>query len=233
VNAAKHYDSLISRARSRALSGYSERHHIVPRCLGGSDRQENLVDLTAREHYIAHQLLMKIHPSSVALARAANMMAHSPTGARIGNRIYGWIKARAGFATAEMNRKNWANEEYREKAAERRKAFWSKPENVERARSNAIANRDACAAGAVKANAKRWAGHVKKVPAQLPKKPKGPQSEAARLAVAEAKRAWWAQRKASVGYAETCEAISKGTKLAMQDTNVRNKISIAASRRAN
>lgn len=35
-------------------------HHIIPRCIGGTDSHENLVKLTAREHYIAHLLLTKM-----------------------------------------------------------------------------------------------------------------------------------------------------------------------------
>jgi hypothetical protein len=44
---ALHYNRLIERARSRDLSGYVERHHVVPKCLGGG---EDRVRLTAREH---------------------------------------------------------------------------------------------------------------------------------------------------------------------------------------
>lgn len=39
---------------------YTEKHHIVPRCLGGSDEKENLVVLSAKEHFICHLLLVKI-----------------------------------------------------------------------------------------------------------------------------------------------------------------------------
>lgn len=54
------YDRLIERAKTRSnLSGYVERHHIVPRSLGGSDDPSNIVILTAKEHYIAHRLLAK------------------------------------------------------------------------------------------------------------------------------------------------------------------------------
>lgn len=60
MNYKKHYDILIERARLRVKpDGYSERHHIVPRCLGGSNESSNLVYLTAREHYVAHLLLAK------------------------------------------------------------------------------------------------------------------------------------------------------------------------------
>ena len=59
----RHYQSLIESARNRTLPSdtYTESHHIIPRSLGGSDDKNNLVDLTAREHYIAHLLLSKIH----------------------------------------------------------------------------------------------------------------------------------------------------------------------------
>ena len=40
---------------------YFENHHIIPKCIGGSDDKENLVLLTAREHYIAHYLLTRIY----------------------------------------------------------------------------------------------------------------------------------------------------------------------------
>ncbi len=38
---------------------YYEKHHIVPRSLGGSNDPDNLILLTAREHFIAHLLLPK------------------------------------------------------------------------------------------------------------------------------------------------------------------------------
>ena len=59
----RHYQSLIENARDRILPSdtYKESHHIIPRSLGGSDDRNNLVDLTAREHYIAHLLLAKMH----------------------------------------------------------------------------------------------------------------------------------------------------------------------------
>jgi len=38
-----------------------ERHHIIPKSLGGSNDKNNLVELTAREHCLVHLLLAKIH----------------------------------------------------------------------------------------------------------------------------------------------------------------------------
>lgn len=55
------YYSIINQARNRNIEGYKESHHIIPRSLGGADIKDNLVDLTAREHFICHWLLIKMH----------------------------------------------------------------------------------------------------------------------------------------------------------------------------
>jgi hypothetical protein len=54
------YNTILERAQSRTLTGYTETHHIIPRSLGGSDKSNNLAVLTAREHYICHLLLPKM-----------------------------------------------------------------------------------------------------------------------------------------------------------------------------
>ena len=56
----KYYNLLTDRAKGRVLSEYTERHHIIPQSLGGSNKKDNLVDLTAREHFICHWLLIKM-----------------------------------------------------------------------------------------------------------------------------------------------------------------------------
>lgn len=54
------YCALMERAKTNVgPSSIFERHHIVPRSLGGKDRKENYVYLTFREHFIAHWLLTK------------------------------------------------------------------------------------------------------------------------------------------------------------------------------
>jgi len=54
----KHYSLLIKKAQKRGtVDGYKEKHHIVPRCMGGTDDKSNIVELTAREHFVAHLLL--------------------------------------------------------------------------------------------------------------------------------------------------------------------------------
>jgi len=61
MNHKKVYDSLIEKAKNRHLDEYCEQHHIIPRCMGGTDDKCNLVNLTAREHFLAHYLLAKMH----------------------------------------------------------------------------------------------------------------------------------------------------------------------------
>ena len=58
------YESIITRAKQRSIDSYTERHHIIPRSLNGSDDTDNLVDLTAREHFICHWLLTKMVDST-------------------------------------------------------------------------------------------------------------------------------------------------------------------------
>ena len=48
---------LDTRGRFACGDEYHERHHIVPKCIGGGNEKENLIDLYAREHFEAHRLL--------------------------------------------------------------------------------------------------------------------------------------------------------------------------------
>ncbi len=88
----KHYNKLIERSKRRLTNGlvYYEQHHITPRCLGGDDSADNLVYLTPEEHYLAHQLLVKMYPGNGKLAYAANMMCTN----RPSNKLYGWLRRR-------------------------------------------------------------------------------------------------------------------------------------------
>lgn len=55
------YNRIVNNAKSRlVLDGYTETHHIIPRSLGGDDKKENLVKLSAKEHFVCHRLLPKM-----------------------------------------------------------------------------------------------------------------------------------------------------------------------------
>lgn len=68
-------DILNSRGRFNCGDEYHERHHIKPRCIGGTNDKDNLIDLFAREHFIAHKLLAEENPDNNALIYAWHMMS--------------------------------------------------------------------------------------------------------------------------------------------------------------
>lgn len=92
MNYEKHYNNLITRSKNRILNCYTEKHHIVPRCLGGTNDDDNLVSLTAEEHYIAHQLLVKMFPDNYKLLKAVSYMSSGTNKTVRNNKMYGWIR---------------------------------------------------------------------------------------------------------------------------------------------
>ena len=98
MNYQRHYDLLIEKAKSRIIFGYAEKHHIIPKSLGGSNAKSNIVELTGREHFVAHMMLAKIHGKG--LWQAAVMMKNKSsvqTGRVVNGRLY------------EIAKKNWAD----------------------------------------------------------------------------------------------------------------------------
>lgn len=102
MNYKRHYDLLITRGKNRMLDGYVEKHHIIPRCMGGTDDVENLVQLTPEEHYLAHQLLIKIHPDVKGLARATQLMTVHHTESRTNNKLFGWIRRKCAIDSSSQ-----------------------------------------------------------------------------------------------------------------------------------
>jgi hypothetical protein len=86
------YHDIINRGKNRVLTEYKESHHIIPRCMGGTDDSVNLVDLTPEEHYVCHLLLVKINPGHIGLVRAAMFLTSSNKDVKRNNKMYGWIK---------------------------------------------------------------------------------------------------------------------------------------------
>jgi hypothetical protein len=73
------YNNIISSAKLRTNYGYTERHHIIPKSLGGDNSKDNLIDLTAREHFVCHWLLTKMvrGVEQQKMAYACKRMMHS------------------------------------------------------------------------------------------------------------------------------------------------------------
>ena len=67
---------LTTRGRFACGDEYKEKHHIVPKCMGGTNDKNNLIDLYAREHFEAHRLLALENPNIKGLTYAWWAMAH-------------------------------------------------------------------------------------------------------------------------------------------------------------
>jgi hypothetical protein len=92
------YQRIITRAKTRNISGYTETHHIIPRSLGGDNSKENLVKLTAREHFICHFLLTKMYDGEnkdkmiYAAWAMANLYNDKQQRYKINSRAYGVMR---------------------------------------------------------------------------------------------------------------------------------------------
>ena len=97
MNYQKIYNQIIKKAKTRQNTGYIEKHHIIPKCLGGSNKKENLVELTAREHFLCHMLLCEIYPNENKLKYALYLMSigkqkHKTVNYQISSRTYDRLK---------------------------------------------------------------------------------------------------------------------------------------------
>jgi NUMOD3 motif len=85
------YAAITKRGQHRLTDSYTESHHIIPRSLGGNNLPENITKLTAREHFICHWLLTKIHSEGEAHWKMLNairiMRAENKNQQRYSNRI--------------------------------------------------------------------------------------------------------------------------------------------------
>lgn len=80
LNYKSFIDNIIdTRGRFGCGSEYHEKHHIVPRCMGGNDDDNNLIDLFAEEHFIVHKLLAQENPDNEKLTFAWWIMSTKST----------------------------------------------------------------------------------------------------------------------------------------------------------
>lgn len=111
----------MKRARDCQLFADYERHHIKPRCLGGTNDKKNIVRLTYREHFLAHWLLTKM-TSGVAKQKMhlalARMCHRSGRQTRI---IAGWqyALARKANSTGLMGNKHLLGKRFSKKTRRR------------------------------------------------------------------------------------------------------------------
>ncbi|MBV36206.1 MAG: hypothetical protein CMP47_12265 [Rickettsiales bacterium] len=108
----KLYYSIIEKRQQCSPTGYTEKHHVIPRSLGGTDDKENLVNLTAREHFLCHYLLAKMYsresPEWYKMNHAFMMMkSSSATQQRYFNsRLYESLKSNMSGVMSKLQQGN-------------------------------------------------------------------------------------------------------------------------------
>lgn len=142
------YYRIINRSKNRTTDGYTEKHHIVPKSLGGTNDKSNIAVLTAREHYICHLLLTRM-----TIGKNKNKMVYAAAAFRawaskhhkrkiyFNSRTFQTVKELRQSALQEQmadpeNKKKssdgakklWANSDYKKEASEKRKQLWNNPE---------------------------------------------------------------------------------------------------------
>lgn len=81
------YLKFIDSLKGQTVDGYCEVHHIVPKSLGGTNNKDNLIKLTARQHYVAHWILARALGGSAA--RAFFMMSNFGRYGKVNSKTYG------------------------------------------------------------------------------------------------------------------------------------------------
>lgn len=146
----KEFIQNILNARGRFACGdeYHERHHITPKCVGGTDEEENLIDLYAREHFIAHKLLAEENPNNNKLVYAWTMMSWAKREDQYRYEVtpeeYEDAKKALSLLSSQLGKERWSipennpmfgkhhSEEFKQKQSERAKARFQNPEERKR-----------------------------------------------------------------------------------------------------
>lgn len=126
------YFSIIENARLREDTlPYKESHHIIPKSIGGDNSPTNLVNLTAREHFICHWLLTKFTDNTVkqkmsyALWMMINIENNLQQRYKLPSRTYSLIKERLALVFSKQQTGKVRSEETRRKMSETRKRLIS------------------------------------------------------------------------------------------------------------
>lgn len=130
------YDALMERARHRHLAAGYERHHVVPRSLGGGNEKSNVVHLTHREHFLAHWLLTKFTEG-----RDRHLMMHAIHWMTCRTGKTGWryevARQLKSLGSSVLWKALWADPARRQKLQETLKQVWSDP-NVRQEQSQRV-----------------------------------------------------------------------------------------------
>ena len=126
----KMYFQIIQKAKDRIIhTGYYEKHHIKPKSLNGSNNTDNIVRLTAKEHFIVHWLLTKMcinENHTRKMKYAMRSMCWNKTGNRI---ISGWQYELARKKVSESSKGRIVGDSTRKKLSVAGKKRFENEEN--------------------------------------------------------------------------------------------------------
>ena len=114
------YFTIVKHRQQHIPSGYGEHHHIVPSSLGGSDGIDNIVKLTAREHFVCHLLLVKMTKGRdrMLMQFAVNFNRHAKNGHVPSSRTYDMMKRWNSQALSKLHSGRRQTEEDRAKKSQ-------------------------------------------------------------------------------------------------------------------
>jgi len=126
------------------IGTYCETHHILPKSIGGDNSKDNLIKLSAREHYIAHLLLTKFifGKDRFKVLNAffcMNMKSKNTLNRYQNSKLYESLKIELSNLKSEYYKKLWDDEEYKNKMREKAKISWydgSREKQIEYMKNN-------------------------------------------------------------------------------------------------
>lgn len=91
----KWYFQIIESAKLNPPTNYSEKHHIIPQCMNGSNDPDNLVALSARQHFICHMLLTRMVSDEPYLSKLkyAAILLKSTNNFNVTSKVYEQLKS--------------------------------------------------------------------------------------------------------------------------------------------
>ena len=124
------YNKLINHYKNVISEGYVEKHHILPKCMGGTDDINNLIALPSRVHFIVHALLHKAYPENTSLAHAYAMMGvnNKSQNRKCSSRLYEMSKIARSNALKGKPRPEWVKAKLR--VPKKNKENYAKPKSA-------------------------------------------------------------------------------------------------------